>query len=368
MDGTNFRTILECLQDEGMTDEADRVTEIMRNRTLVGVTNKCRYYVIDNVIHDRGVAYPGCHWYLVENITEPWASQTGLPGAGSEFAWDTTGQEEAYVWGTYFNTSVLATSALNQILAYTPLVPNFAWHGSAYGTGDFSNNGYVRFNGGHERVLQHYRSGLNSIPSLEAFMREPTDLYLLRLAAGSISGVLTNIDEDGAASMGFHADPSNLFFDPASGDHGLAFFGHTHNAGSFIVNDTGKGWLCYFCDLTSESRVDEITLTIAPKDSYHRRVFLGPLLLQLVSDAGTLAKVRATFKTGLLINLTASFAPVGDQPLTEFRLRFKGDGSPGFRVENAKFSRGSYQITPEQVGETDVVISWKPPFSVPVVV
>ena len=34
---------------------------------------------------------------------------------------------------------------------------------------------------------------------------------------------------DGAASMGFHADPSNLFYDPASGDYGLAFYGHTHN-------------------------------------------------------------------------------------------------------------------------------------------
>ena len=56
--------------------------------------------------------------------------------------------------------------------------------------------------------------------STEAFLRDPDDLYLLRLAAGSISGVLTNIDADGAPAMAFHGDPSLMAWDPASGDHG----------------------------------------------------------------------------------------------------------------------------------------------------
>ena len=60
--------------------------------------------------------------------------------------------------------------------------------------GDFGNNGFYRFDGGNERVLQHYRSGLNSIPTTDAFLADPSDLYLLRLAAGSIAGVLTNIE------------------------------------------------------------------------------------------------------------------------------------------------------------------------------
>jgi hypothetical protein len=77
-------------------------------------------------------------------------------------------------------------------------------------------------------VVQHYRSGLNSIPTTEAFLDSPNnkisadtmdsangdDRYLLRLAVGSITGVLTNIDSDGAASMGFHGGHANLFFDP----------------------------------------------------------------------------------------------------------------------------------------------------------
>merc|ERR1711957_286655 len=235
-----------------------------------------------------------------------------------------TGQEEAYVWGRYFNASTLAESAFNQILAYTPLVPNFAWHGSAYGFGDFGHGGYVRFDGGNERVLQHYRSGLNSIPTLEEFLRNPHDLYALRLAAGSISGVLANIDEDGAASMGFHADPANLFFDPASGDYGLAFFGHKHTTGSFLVNDADKGWLCYFCDLNMRTVDQAVSLAIAPRDSSHRRIFLGPLGLQVISDAGTLAQANATFHGDNLETLAVTFDPIGQQPLTSFRLRFKG--------------------------------------------
>ena len=161
MDGTNFRTILRALRAEGWHNEAATVEGIMLNRTVAGVENGCRYYVPPGQpTGDRGPAYPGCHWYLASNRSTPWAEQTGLPGAGSEFAWDTTGQEEAYIWGAYFgerghtNAAKLATSALDQILAYTPLVPNWAWHGSAYGVGDFGNNGYYRTS---ERVLQHYR-------------------------------------------------------------------------------------------------------------------------------------------------------------------------------------------------------------------
>ena len=112
MDGTSFRDTLRALRDEGMDAEAADVEQIMRNRTLVGVENQCRYYVPPTaaapaaavqsrplasipgyaapadgaVIHDRGNRYPGCHWYLVENTTTPWAAQTGLPGAGSEFS------------------------------------------------------------------------------------------------------------------------------------------------------------------------------------------------------------------------------------------------------------------------------------------
>jgi len=335
MDGTNFWTILIALENEGMSKEASDVVEIMRQRCMTGVHNQCRFYSCQPTdtsaecvlarnktfgIVDRGVDKPGCHWYLQSNITSPWVQQTGLPGAGSEFAWDTTGQEEAYIWGSYFNATSLAKSALNQILAYTPLVPNWAYHGSALGGGDFSNNGWLSRTG--ERVLQHYRSGLNSIPSTEAFLRDPTDLYLLRLAAGSISGVLTNIDNDGAPAMAFHGDPKLMTFDPASGDYGLAFYGHSHNTQSFLVKHEVFGYLCYFCDLlkptTTTAASDGVALV--PRDSYRRTVYIAELGLQLRSDAGTLAKISIV-GSGPSTTVTVYFDPIGNQPLSAFRLR-----------------------------------------------
>ena len=352
MDGTNFWTILVALQDEGMHKEAAVVEEIMRNRTVVGVQNQCRYYVIDNVIHDLGVDKPGCHWYQAANVTSPWVNQTGLPGAGSEFSWDTTGQEEAYIWGRYFNNSALAMSSLNQILAYSPLVPNWAWHGSAFGEGDFGNNGVYRAN---ERVLQHYRSGLNAIPPTEEFLRNPHDFYLLRLAAGSVSGVLTNIDVDGAPSMAFHGDPGSMFFDPASGDHGLAYYGHSHITQSFVVAHPDLGWLCYFCNLNSSSASE---MVVAPRDTYRRKIYVGPLGLQIISDAGVFESARLATAGGKIAGVVVTFGPVADQPLSHFRLRLlTRSGSKVFTAKGLSMTRGGYVIAPTNTN-TAVTIEW----------
>ena len=368
MDGTNFWTILLALQREGMVEEAAHVERIMRLRAVEGVTNQCRFYVIDNVIHDLtpppNVTKPGCHWYAVENTTAPWANQTGLPGAGSEFAWDTTGQEEAYVWGRYFNQSALAASALNQILAYTPLVPNFAWHGSAYGMGDFGNNGFLKSPHNGERVLQHYRSGLNAIPSAEAFLSDPSDLYLLRLAAGSVSGVLTNIDMDGAPSMAFHADQSLLEFDPASGDHGLAFYGHSHITQSTVVRDADLGWLCYFCDIDAAAAIAAAgTITIKPRDSFRRKVFVASLGLQIVSDAGTLAGVQLTLgPSGDVTGIVVTFSPKGEQPLTRFRLRLLSrrakDPITTFAAQGLALTRNGYDVPIDAHNQATVTVIW----------
>ena len=408
MDGTSFRDTLQALRDESMHYEADEVEGIMRNRTLVGVENQCRYYVTPTaasanaarihattplaaipgyaappegaVIHDRGNKYPGCHWYLKKNVTVSWASQTGLPGAGSEFAWDTTGQEEAYVWGSHFGADALAQSALDQILAYTPLVPNWAWHGSAYGTGDFGNNGFVRFNGGTERVLQHYRAGLNAIPTSEAFMARPGDIYLLRLAAGSIGGVLANIEVgSGAPSMGFHSDPSNLFYDPASGDYGLAFFGHVHTTASYLVRHPDLGWQCFFCDLgisqlsewqetaRNSSSASSRTMHLLPRDSLRRRVYLAPLGLLISSDAGEIAWVRCVRSPrddSELTGVIVGYARRGAQPLSRFRLRLEArSGSRVFSVAvrggaSIGVVRGAHEIEPRQDGSAEVSIVW----------
>ena len=76
-------------------------------------------------------------------------------------------------------------------------------------------------------------------------------------------------------------------FSQASGDHGLAFYGHSHNTQSFLVHDTLFGDLCYFCDVETAPNGDR---SVTPRDSYRRTVYIAEIGLQIRSDAGTLAR------------------------------------------------------------------------------
>ena len=51
-------------------------------------------------------------------------------------------------------------------------------------------------------------------------MSDPTDLYLLRVGFGGISGTLTNVDQGGFAAAAFHSFPETLAWDAYSGDYG----------------------------------------------------------------------------------------------------------------------------------------------------
>ena len=50
----------------------------------------------------------------------------------------------------------------------------------------------------------HYRSGLNAIPLLEWYRKNPDDFFLLEPALGAVAGQMSNIDERGAPSMMLH--------------------------------------------------------------------------------------------------------------------------------------------------------------------
>jgi Family of unknown function (DUF5695) len=57
------------------------------------------------------------------------------------------------------------------------------------------------------------RSGLNAIPVLEQYRKDPDDVYLLLTGLGAVAGQLTNIDRDGAASLAFHSDMAMMRHD-----------------------------------------------------------------------------------------------------------------------------------------------------------
>ena len=72
------------------------------------------------------------------------------------------------------------------------------------------------------------------------------------MSSGTKSSAIsaTEIDASGAPSMAFHLYPFMLEYDPYSGDHGLGFFGHAMNVGSYAVAHPTFGWLCFLCALS----------------------------------------------------------------------------------------------------------------------
>jgi len=104
-------------------------------------------------------------------------------------------------------------------------------------------------------------------------------------------------------------------------------------------------------------------LSLVPRDSYRRRVFVAPLGLQICSDAGTIARVDAVLDEARenVIGLRVIFSAVGVQPLSRFRLRLTTrSGSLAFRpVGSYVQSRGAYDVPPSS-GETEVQVAWDP--------
>ena len=60
---------------------------------------------------------------------------------------------------------------------------------------------------------------------MDAYDKNPDDIYLLEVGIGSITGTLTNIQLNGASSMGLHGDPSKLIHDYYDADYGMSFYG-----------------------------------------------------------------------------------------------------------------------------------------------
>ena len=190
MDGTVFREALLAMKGEPtFAHEAAQIEDYMQQRAVTGINGNVGWQDAD-------------------------------APHGSEFNWDTTGQEEVAIWGAHFKATSsdrapcqfgsLNDRAVDAILAYDPWSATWAYHGSAAGWGDFSNNGKWMVEGGWEREGGHHRAGLNAIPLIERFRAHPDDIFLLEVAMGGMTdtGVLSNIDSDGAASMGYHCYPS----------------------------------------------------------------------------------------------------------------------------------------------------------------
>jgi len=254
MGATTFALVLEDMKREGWTERAAALEARMKTRA------------------DR------------------WAAQS-YP-YGSEMAWDSTGQEEVFAWMRYFGHDQQATTAINSIVGYMPLVPHWGYNGSARRYWDFIYAGAP--GSGYERQLHHYGSGLNAIPALTRFRDDPTDLHLLRIGHAGTMGALTNIDQEGFASVAFHAFPEKLHWDAYSGDYGPNFLGHALNTGLYLINHPEFGWQAFGGNTTmSAGRV-----VARPTDAFRQRIYLAPVGLYLTLDAGRFEQVEFDPATG----------------------------------------------------------------------
>ncbi|HEX6560231.1 MAG TPA: DUF5695 domain-containing protein, partial [Longimicrobiales bacterium] len=254
MDGDVFALVLDDMKREGWAAQADSLQARMKARA------------------DR--------W-----------SQEKYP-FGSEMSWDSTGQEEVFLWCMYFGFDDKASEALNSIIGYMPGVPHWGYNGSARRYWDFIYGGAP--GNGYERQLHHYGSGLNAIPLLSYYRAHPDDYYLLRIGYGGTMGALTNIDQDGFASVAFHSFPQQLRWDAYSGDYGPNFFGHALNTGTYIINHPEFGWQAFGGNVSTEG--DWVGVKI--NDSFRQRIYIAPLGLFLTLDAGQFDSVAISPRTG----------------------------------------------------------------------
>lgn len=315
MEGDIFLEILQDLRREGMSSQADYLEQVMRERA------------------DR--------W-----------KQEAYP-FGSEMPWDSTGQEEVYAWMKHFGYEDKATVTLDAILGYDPTIPSWGYNGSARRYWDFIYAGKIQR---LERQLHHYGSGINAIPLLAAYRENPANFYLLRVGYGGTMGALTDIDQEGFASVAFHAFPDMLKFDPYSGDYGPNFFGHAWNTGTYIVHHPEFGWLAFGGNITVKG--DRVSVT--PLDSFRQRVYIAPLGLWLTLDAGKFDRLELNVKTG---GVRIALDPATESTPTAFlsiQQPAKVAGIGSYRpAESLPVVRGAYVAT-LGTGETWVSLTSKP--------
>lgn len=262
MEGSVFCLVLKDLKAEGLQTDAGELEAVMKKRAL----------------HWKSLKYP----------------------FGSEMPWDSTGQEEVYVWSLFFGFEDKADITLKAILAYMPTVPSWAYNGNARRYWDFLYGGKLSR---IERMIHHYGSELNAIPVLTEYRRKPDDFYLLRVGYGGLQGGISTITEDGFAPCAFHSFPATLQNDGLSGDYGSGFYGYAVNTGSYLVKHPTFGWLGFGGNV----QVKGSAITLKPTTAAANAVFVAPARVWITLAAGRLQAVQYnTVTKAITVTLAAA--------------------------------------------------------------
>lgn len=312
MEGTVFYLILTDLKNEGLSLESNKLEEAMKKRAN----------------HWRSLQYP----------------------FGSEMPWDSTGQEEVYVWSNYFGYDEKAKVTLDAILAYMPVLPHWAYNGNARRYWDFLYGGKLQR---VERMIHHYGSALNAIPVLMDYRKNPDNFYLLRTGYGGLMGSISNITKDGFAPAAFHAYPSTLKNDGITGDYGSGFFGYAVNTSSYILKHKEFGWLAFGGNLQTKGDVIQVSLTTAAQSS----VYIAPTGLWITLDAGKIESLSYNVSTGeasLKLQKADAFTP---NAVLRIAQPAKPIGAGNYQIKaQGQQERGATVIKLSQDSTTEVII------------
>ena len=294
MEGSIFLLILNDLRREGLMDSANKLEAEMRKRAE--------------------------HW---KTLNYPF---------GSEMPWDSTGQEEVYLWSKFFGFDEKAQVTLNAILAYMPTVPHWGYNGSARRYWDFVYGGKLSR---IERQLHHYGSALNSIPVLTEYRDHPEDFYLLRVGHAGMMGALANVTQEGFGPAAFHSYPSTLEIDGITGDYGSGFYGYAVNSGTYIIKHPEFDWLAFSGNLSKKKDNIEVEVKTAARN----RIFLAPEKLWIQLDAGEVEQLAYNEKNK---EITLTLVP-NAEILSNNLIRFNTDS--GYSLKGfEKDALGRYLI------------------------
>ncbi len=313
MEGTVFYLILQDLKKEGLNELADQLEAEMKKRAL--------------------------HW---SSLQYPF---------GSEMPWDSTGQEEVYMWSSYFGFEEKAKVTLDAILAYMPVVPHWAYNGNARRYWDFLYGGKLSR---IERMIHHYGSALNAIPVLKDYRNHPDDFYLLRAGYGGLMGSISNITKDGFAPAAFHAFPSTLKNDGISGDYGSGFFGYAVNTATYLINHKEFGWLAFGGNLDKRGSRINVKPTTAAKSA----IYIAATGLWITLDAGQISKAEFDTSTKAVHLTIAPATEYTPNALIKLEQPAKIEGIGKYSIKHGVYlERGTYRLPLMKGESTQVIIS-----------
>ncbi len=236
MNGSNLFNIITDLKKEGMTDEAESLTEKMEFRFKQLLSTRYPY--------------------------------------SAEPDYDTTGYEDVYFAAKYLDKVDFQQKTLKLCYACRPLIPSWWWNGSDRRFWDAVLTKPYKYMGDMGENCLHYTTSTNSLLGIEYAVNDHylyNETYIKKAFAG-FYGIWALAGLKGNASMCYTPDISSdhYGFVPFTGDTGLSFYTYLRGIISFIDITKNRKYSNYGCELSS----DDEFLTIVPNNGVNRKIVI----------------------------------------------------------------------------------------------